>query len=369
MKPLLAAALALAMLMPRAVAQITVPIAELVQDASLAAIATVERATETQGASGPDRILTVQLRLGQILVGQPSSMTVLATLAEKCYAGGGGPGHTCVTTTGMPGLTGLWLLKAGDSGYQIVPVQRVTYMPEGLFLPVPQPMNNATHDADLDSVLLAYAVRWIQSSGERPTGKDEAIYGAFGPSAQARPNQEHVLAAIAPLLASSSPGQHAMGLVIALRAESAEAMAQVVDEISTLRSNPRFDEVMFAIGAYPARGGPGSKSPQWIAPISRLIAMPEIPGMDASLAGALYRIGTPETWPLIAALLDSKDPTAQMIAVRTIAMRVPRAMATKETQRFLPGMPGSPGSTAGYVSFWKAWWTQNRAALGFTATQ
>jgi hypothetical protein len=58
-----------------------------------------------------------------------------------------------------------------------------------------------------------------------------------------------------------------------------------------------------------------------------------------------------------------------MIAVRTIAMRVPRAMARAETQQFYPGMPGSPGSTGEYVEFWKAWWTQNRAALGFTAEQ
>jgi hypothetical protein len=95
----------------------------------------------------------------------------------------------------------------------------------------------------------------------------------------------------------------------------------------------------------------------------------DIPGMDSALAAALYRIGTPETWPLIAAMLDSKDPAAQMVAVKTIAMRVPRAMTTGETQRFLPGMPGSPGSTAEYVEFWKKWWTQNRAALGFTAAQ
>jgi hypothetical protein len=274
-----------------------------------------------------------------------------------------------VTISGMEGMSGLWLLKAADSGYQIVPIERLTYKPEGLFLPVPPPADNAAQGADLDSVLLGYAVRWIQSFDERPTWKDEAIYGAFGPSAQARPNQEHVLAAIAPLLASSSPGEHAMGLVIALRAESADAMAQVVNEISTLRSNQRFDEIMFAIGAYPVQGGAGSKSPKWIAPIARLIAMPEIPGMDASLAGALYRIGTPETWPLIAAVLDSKDPTAQMIAVRTIAMRVPGAMATPETQRFLPGMPGAPGSTAEYVDFWKTWWAQNRATLGFKADQ
>jgi hypothetical protein len=150
-----------------------------------------------------------------------------------------------------------------------------------------------------------------------------------------------------------------MGLVIALRAESADAMTQVVNEISTLRSNPRFDEIMFAIGAYPVQGVPGSKSPQWIAPIARMLSMPEIPGMDASLAGALYRIGTPEIWPLIAAVLDSKDPTAQAIAVRTIAMRAPPGIAAA----------GSHGSTAEDVEFWKAWWAQNRATLGFTAAQ
>ena len=361
--------LALAAWVPQVRAQITVPIAELTRDANLVAIATVGRVTETPGTATPDRNLTVQLRLIRVISGQPSSMIVVATLAEKCYSGGGGPGHTCVVTSGMEGMTGLWLLKTAESGYRIVPIERLTYKPEGLFLPVPPGLNDAAQGADPDSVLLGYAVRWIQSFDERPTGKDEAIYAAFGPDGQARPNREHVLAAIAPLLASSSPGQHAMGLVIALRAESADAMAQVADEISTLRSNPRFDEIMFAIGAYPTGGVAGSKSPQWIAPIARLLAMPEIHGMDASLAGALYRIGTPETWPPIAAVLDSKDPTAQMIAVRTIAMRVPAAMATAETHRFYPGMPGSPGSTAEYVEFWKGWWTRNRAGLGFTAAQ
>jgi hypothetical protein len=367
------AALALLMVTawaPQMRAQVTVPIAELARDASFVAVATIERATETQGATAPDRILTLQLRLGQVLIGQASSSIVIATLAEKCYAGGSGGGHICVTTSGTEGLTGLWLLKAGDSGYQIVPVERVTRSATGLFLPDAGPFSNAAGFVDVETLLLAYEVKWIQAAElNTNTHGDETIYGAFGPSLQARPNQAHVLAAIAPLLASPSPTQHAMGLVIALRAESADAMTQVVEEISTLRSNPRFDEIMFAIGAYPVGGVPGSKSPQWIAPIARLLAMPEIPGMDASLAGALYRIGTPETWPLIAAVLDSKDPTAQTIAVKTIAMRVPRAMADEETHRFSPGSVGPPITTAQYVEFWKAWWTQNRAALGFTATQ
>ncbi len=156
--------------------------------------------------------------------------------------------------------------------------------------------SNAAGPLDVETLLLAYEVKWIQSADlNTNTHRDEAIYNTFGPFAQARPNQAHVLAAIAPLLASSSPGQHAMGLVIALRAESADAMTQVVNEISTLRSNPRFDEIHVCYRSLlPPGGVAGSKSPQWIAPIARLIAMPEIPGMDASLAGALYRIGTPE---------------------------------------------------------------------------
>jgi hypothetical protein len=81
--------------------QITVPIAELARDANLVTIATVEPVTERQGSITPDRTLPVQLRLGQVLRGQPSSTTIMATLAEKCYSGGGGPGHTCVSTTGM----------------------------------------------------------------------------------------------------------------------------------------------------------------------------------------------------------------------------------------------------------------------------
>jgi hypothetical protein len=148
--PLTLLALALAWWTPQGKAQITVPIAELVHDANLVAFATVERVTETPGPTAPDRTLTVQLRFGQIISGKPSALTVTATLAEKCYSGGSGPGHTCVMISGMEGMSGLWLLKAAESGYQIVPIERLTYKPEGLFLPVPPPVNNPAHGADLD---------------------------------------------------------------------------------------------------------------------------------------------------------------------------------------------------------------------------
>ncbi len=362
-------ALAVAVCVPTAPAQISRPIADLAESADLVAIATIDRVMETSSSASPDRTLTVQLRLGQVLHGEPSSTTVLATLAEKCFAGGSGPPHICVSTAGMVGLTGLWLLKAGESGYQILPIDRGTRSAQGLFLALPLPFNNKLQPTDVDSMLFSYQVRWIQSLGEPDNRQDDdRLYNAFGTNLQVRPNQEHVLAAIAPLLDSPSPRQHIIGLVIALRAGSTDAMTQVVNELPTLRSNPRFSEIVFAIGAYPTNGVPGSKPPSWIAPLRQLLAIhPEIAGIDAAAAAALYRIGTPETWPLIVSLLDSKDPNAQMIAVRTMALRVPAAMATEETRKFLPGALGAPQTTGQFVEFWKGWWNQNRTGLGFAA--
>ena len=200
--------LAVAAWAPLAVAQITVPVAELAQEANLVAVATVERVTETQGPTAPDRTLNVQLRLGQVVSGQPSSMTVIATLAETCYGGGGGPGHTCVLTTDMVGLTGLWLLKAGDSGYQIVPVERVTHTANGLFLPDVVPFGDPARPPDVDSLLLAYEVKWIQSLDKPAISEDLTIYSAFGPSIRARPNRracargDHAIAGVACTLAA-----------------------------------------------------------------------------------------------------------------------------------------------------------------------
>ena len=362
-------ALGLAVCTSPASAQIYTSIADLAFDADLVAVATIDRVMETPSPTARDRTLTVELRLGQILRGQPSSTTVLATLAETCIAGGSGPGHICVSTVGMEGLSGLWLLKAEESGYRILPIQRVTRSAMGLFLPLPVPSSNAPQPAEVDSLLFAYQVRWIQSlEGPLNLQDEDRLYAAFSVSWKARPNQDHVLAAIAPLLASPLPRQHAMGLVIALQAESVDALTQVVDEIATLRSNPRFSEIVFTIGASPPNGVPGSKSPRWMAPIRRLLALHlDIPGLDASAAAVLYRIGTPETWPLIVSLLDSKDPNAQMIAVRTIAIRLPAAMATDETHRYTPGTVGPPITTGQYAQFWKTWWTQNRASLGFAS--
>jgi hypothetical protein len=335
-------------------AQIYPSVSELGHNADLIAFATVDQAEDARSATTPDATLTVHLRLGRVLKGSAPSSMVSANLAERCSGGGSGGGPFCIWTPGnMAGLTGLWFLQSGEGGYRILPRYRSFRSAEGLFLPLPDPSPGAASPAAVEDLLLAYQVRWIQSLPEqRDTfGDDEQFFSAFVPWTSPLPAQHQVLKAIAPLLASPSPWKHAIGLVIALRADSAAAMNQVVDELPTLKSNPRFQEIVFAIGAFPL--APGVKDPAWLAPLRRLLALhANLPGMDAAAAGALYRIGTRETWPLVADLLESKDPTARTIAARTLSLRFSST---------LPGQPAPPQD----VEFWKTWWSQNRASLVF----
>ncbi len=342
---------------PPARSQPDTAITYLGRTADLVAFATVERITETGGALAGD--VTVQLRLTQVIKGQPSSLTVLASIAVQstggCGSGGGGGGGApCIwIAPAMVGKTGIWFLKSGASGYQIIPRRgRVPYYNfDNLFLPLTGPDTAAApvvlNAAAVDDALLAYQVRWFQSLADPDyRAVDEMFFSSFYLGNSEGPTQQQVLTAIAPLIGSSSPWQYAAGLVVALRVDSADAMTQVVNELSVLRSNPRFPEIVFAIGHYPVTG---TKAPRWIAPLRQLLALhADIPGMDAAAAGALYRIGTTDTLPMVAELLESKDPAAQKIAATTLALRYGRAGEYD-------------------VELWKDWWSQNRAKLGFPA--
>ena len=351
---ILTATLIVAACLQPASAQIYPSIADLGHTADLIAFATVDHADATRGSTSPDATLTVQLRLNRVLKGAPASLTVLATLAERCAGGGSGRGPVCIAAPDkMVGLTGLWFLRFGDTGCQILPLHKSTWHPEELLLPISDNFTGLPTNVSLEDTLLADHVRWIQSLPE-PAGTfdDERFFTAFEPWTSQHLDQQEVLTAIAPLLASDIPWRHAIGLVIALRADSAAAMTQMIDELSTLQSNPRFSEIVFAIGAYPG-SGPGTKGPAWIAPLRRLLALhTDLPGMDAAIAGALYRVGTNETWPLVASLLESKDPNARTIAARTMSLHFAAAPPVQ------PPQPPDP-------AFWKVWWDQNRGAMIF----
>lgn len=62
---------------------------------------------------------------------------------------------------------------------------------------------------------------------------------------------------------------------------------------------------------------------------------------------------TTDAWPLVASLLDSKDPVARMIAARTMALGIPSGLVSEETRAFYPGQSKTTEQSA---EFWKAWW-------------
>jgi hypothetical protein len=347
------------------------PITDLGRAADLIAFATVDGVVETGDQAAPAVIF--QLRLIQIIKGESSSLNVLAGFAARSDRGcGGGGGRTpCLSLPpDMVGKTGIWFLRSGDRGYQIVPrqLQSPFIRSDDLYLPMTGPPGRVVAIGALDDVLLAYEVRWFQSLAD-PDYRlvDEELISSFEHRNSESPTQQQALAAIAPLIESPVAWQHAAGLMVALRIDSADAMSMVVNELSALRSDPRFPEIVFAIGAYPIAG---KKDARWLAPLRRLLALhADVPGLDAAAAGALYRIGTKDTLPMIAELLESKDQTAQTIAVKTLGLYTGSGafgpLATEQTLRFTPGMQRPPLTTSEYVDFWKAWWSRNRANLGF----
>jgi hypothetical protein len=78
-------------------------------------------------------------------------------------------------------------------------------------------------------------------------------------------------------------------------------------------------------------------------------------------------------------LLDSKDPDTQLRAARFLGYftlfadengslpgtGVKGPLATADTQQFTP-TKGSAITAAQYAQFWKVWWSQNYAKLGFS---
>jgi hypothetical protein len=197
----------------------------------------------------------------------------------------------------------------------------------------------------------------------------------FDPSSEPR----EVINAAAPLIASRSPIHHIAGLVAAVRAGSAEALNTVLDELPTLRTNPQYTMLTDAIGM-----PMGKQNVTWFPGLRRLIAMrTDAPGLDNAAYGALAVIHehSNDALPLIVQLLDSKDPNlpktiAAYLGFYTMFLGpngekrdngVLGPFSTPETRSFTGRFPGNGSSlsAAQAADFWKAWWAENHAKIGF----
>ena len=220
-------------------------------------------------------------------------------------------------------------------------------------------------------------VLWYRSLDHSRELDDNPFLSSFEPWNADSPTPQQVISAVQPLIASSSLREQIVGLTAALRVGSTNALNTVIGEIPALQSQPQFLAITTAIGLYPKY-----KGQSWIAPLQQLVALhTAAPGVDVAALGALRTIGTPAILPVMAELLDSQDPQAQLGAASyfgtfsllantqgEISSSAPiiGPFATADTRAFTP-RAGSATTPAQYVAFWKTWWSQNQAQLGFPA--
>jgi hypothetical protein len=344
------------------------PVSELGREADLVVVASVDQYTRNSAGTGG----IVQLRTRHVLKGQPTSVTLFAQVAPPSQ----NPKRGVSLDPEAVGGSGLWFLKnRPGGGYEVLQWERGSPSGRSFFLPVTEARVDTVPPGTLDQQLLAYVVDWYQSASEPDDLLLQISLELLGPPGRHNPSREDALAAIAPLIASSSPAQHGIGLAIALEIGSSEALGTVVNEMPTLKSNPKIRRIVDALT------DPGADHSGWLPGLQQLAFMhADVPGLDAAVASALFGIGTQPVIPAMAELLDSKDPEAQRraslffgrVAAHTNANgefslgAPPGPFWTAQAQQYSP-RPGSALTPADYAAFWKSWWTEHRAMLGFPA--
>jgi hypothetical protein len=267
------------------------------------------------------------------------------------------------------GNTGVWFLKASDNGWSVIQLDNGLASP--INTSIPFAATAAAPSGTLNHQLLAYLVAWYQSLST-PTQIDQD-FRLFG-SVTADP--EDGLSAISPLMNSPRLDQQAIGLATAIRVGSVGALTIFASELGNLGNNSKTFQIVDAVANYFKPQGTSA-----IAPLQQIAAAHSaISGLDAAVGSALQKIGTKDVLPAMAILLDSSDPQAQLRASWFFAYFT--IFADKNGNIPGTGMVGpfdSPtthnqmpraasGETpAQYAQFWKGWWSQNSAKLGFAA--
>ncbi|MCH8268279.1 MAG: hypothetical protein IH846_12235 [Acidobacteria bacterium] len=191
-------------------------------------------------------------------------------------------------------------------------------------------------------------------------------------------DRQDALAIADQLMAAQTSIEHRiMGFAAAVRMGSDDALLRLAQEIHTLRSGKMFDQLIWALQTYYQPNG--NSSIPVLRPLIELRS--DVPGLDVAVGKALQKIGTKEVLPTMALLLDSQDPLAKSTAAWFFhfytAMAGPDGNINRsgdgqhpfwsdDSRRYAPRR-NSNITPDEYASYWKTWWAQNRAQVGFPA--
>ncbi len=354
------------------------PVGTAERQADVIAVARVESATVQDKTS-----IRIQFRLLRTIKGSPAATVITAELVASKAMVAAAVDPQNMAPKARIGTVGLWFLKADGDSFGVLPLGWGDYSWDDIFSQLPSPelpepsvvipglASNGTRGYQL--ALAALVSAYFAS---HPLGRMRTVLAA---SLQDKDHREDSLAVAKILIASASPDQQAVGLECGLRLGSDEILPLLAEKAPALRSHRMFQMVMFALGTEYKPNGEAS-----IAPLRRLAAAHLGGEFDAAVASALRKIGTKAIVPAMVEFLDSPDPTAQLHAAHFLSEyalfadaagnipalkpgqgRTVGPLMTEATQANMPSRD-STKTAQEYAAFWKSWWAENKARLGFT---
>jgi hypothetical protein len=338
--------------------------AQLQKDSDVIVMATLASIDDSQGFEA------VQLDVSKVIQGQPGSLSIRAVVPPSSRPGLGNrtPAKVGLVPRSLIGKAGIWFLKSGGSGWQVIPLDSGSR--EQIHTSIPADLALDAPSGTVNQQLLAWLVRWYQSLPSPPrVDQDFRLLRSLDAA-----DPKDAKAAITPLLASLRTAQNGLGLAAAIRLGSVEALATIAQRTEELRSNPKLLQITDAIGLYFKPDGPPA-----IPALQQIAALhSDVAGLDAAVGSALQKIGTKDVLPAMALLLDSHDPKAQLRASWFFSYFA--TFTDKNGKISGSGMGGpfdspavrqqmpsnrSQETPAEYAQFWRSWWSTNKGSFGF----
>jgi hypothetical protein len=267
---------------------------------------------------------------------------------------------------------GLWFFqRASSGGYEVIPTEEMDYTENAAFIPLPRWWVPSPKDDLRQSILAALQVSC--ESAESPSiMRDGKLLVALEAA-----DRDEALAIANELMMSSSSHQRLLGLAVAIRWSSEQALAHLAREFNTLRLDKDFSFLItFSLRNYYQPSGGSS-----IAALLQLIGLDSdgSRSLDVAVLKALQRIGTKEVLPEMVLLLDSPNPAVKAGAcwyfhyftalanpdgsIDQSGRGTGRRLYFTEETRIHTGQDSDTVDED--AEFWKSWWMEHREDLGF----
>jgi len=317
--------------------------------------------------------LSFTLQVDRLVKGDPA---VARTLIAVDWASVDRSGPPALGPPQVSG-NGLWFVKRSSSGWELLPAISgepfsETYIPEPPgAISSAYAYTPATALSDKVASEIAAALEAADGGGGKLAGLYYLLDELHSPVIQLLYRR---------MSTSASPHQKILGLSGLIRGGSAVALSAVLEIASSLDAYPLESGVLFnAIRNEFRSTDPASV--ETLGKIASTTGRSQL--LREAAARALVAIHTQQALPYLAALLDDPDLRGEGVGgLASFANGLPvQTAADVPSLRYLQRPPSAPymnkatienfalGSGAAAndtrVSFWKAWWQQNRAALGY----